>query len=112
MGASHVWLWRLRNGKKELLLQQRSRNKATWPGYFDISAAGHIDGGESPLQSAKREAQEELGLDIATDNLQYIFSLRTPAAKNEIDHVYLYEVDLTFEPSFEMVRLCRRCGWV
>lgn len=92
MGASHVWCWRRCDDSVEILLQQRAFTKSSWPGYYDISAAGHIDAGESPAESAVRECHEELGLEIDIEKLYYIFSLRTPLAKNEIDHVYVYEI--------------------
>lgn len=60
-GASHVWIWRKVGTKTEILLQQRASTKQTWPNLFDISAAGHIDLGETPLGAAIRETSEELG---------------------------------------------------
>lgn len=102
MGASHLWIWRRNNaGKVEVLLQKRALSKKTWPGYDDISAAGHIDAGETPIESAVREAKEEIGLDVDPQKLYYIFSLRTPLVLNEIDHVYLYESPDNFVPSFD-----------
>ena len=67
-GASHVWVWRRTRNEVEILLQKRAGGKHTWPGYYDISAAGHIDFGETPLQAALRETKEEIGLDV--DNTQ------------------------------------------
>jgi isopentenyldiphosphate isomerase len=101
MGSSHVWLWRRNSGKVEILLQRRALTKKTWPGYYDISAAGHIDISETPLKSAVRETREELGLTVDPEKLIYIFSLRTPLVPNEIDHVYLHEVGVDFMPSFD-----------
>lgn len=100
VGASHIWLWRRGASEIEVLLQKRATTKKTWPGYYDISAAGHIDAGETPVESAVREAKEELGTEIDADKLLYLFSLRTPLAKSEIDHVYIYEVDDAFVPEF------------
>lgn len=94
MGGAHVWMWREdMTGKKEILLQKRSEGRISWPGYLDISAAGHIDLGESPLQAAVREAKEEVGVEINPARLYYIFSLRTPLDVSEFDTVYLYELD-------------------
>lgn len=93
MGGAHVWMWREDiTGKKEVLLQKRSLDRISWPGSFDISAAGHIDLGETPIDAAVREAKEEMGIDIVPANLYYIFSLRTPLDAAELDTVYLYKV--------------------
>ncbi len=100
VGASHIWLWRRGASEIEVLLQKRAATKKTWPGYYDISAAGHIDAGESPIESAVRETKEELGVEIDADKLLYLFSLRTPLATSEIDHIYVYEVDDVFAPKF------------
>ena len=62
-GASHVWIWRQENDKPiEVLLQKR--NGTTWPDFWDVSTAGHIDAGESPLETASREGSEELGISL------------------------------------------------
>ena len=44
------------NSKGEILVQNRA------DGYFDHSSAGHVDPGESYLEAAKRELNEELGI--------------------------------------------------
>jgi isopentenyldiphosphate isomerase len=101
MGAAHVWIWRIDiTGKKEILLQKRAQDKKTWPGYLDISAAGHIDLGENPIESAIREAKEEIGLDVTSKDLYYIFSLRTPLDIAEFDTVYLYQLRQDYEFTF------------
>lgn len=101
MGASHVWLWCRRSGTVEVLLQRRALTKSSWPGYYDISATGHIDAAESPVESAVRECGEELGVEIDREKLRYIFSLRTFLTKNEIDHVYLYEIEHDTKLSYD-----------
>lgn len=45
----------------KILFQQRSANKDTNPGCFDITAAGHIEAGETP-RAVVRELDEELGV--------------------------------------------------
>ena len=71
--ASHVWIWRGQGNDTEVLLQKRGASKRTWPGYLDISAAGHIDFGEMPLQAALRETKEELGHEVDPAQLQLLF---------------------------------------
>lgn len=46
-------------------LQKRSRAKDAYPGFWDLSATGHVDPGESYDEAARRELREELGIDAA-----------------------------------------------
>lgn len=100
VGASQVWLWQRSLDGIEVLLQKRASTKKAWPGCYEASVAGHIDASESPVESAVREAREELGVDMDAGRLIYLFSLRTPLAESEIDHVYAYEVDADFVAKF------------
>ena len=65
----HVWLY---TKSKEILLAQRSASKVICPLLWDVSAAGHIDVGESMLNAATREVQEELGLTLQAKDLEKI----------------------------------------
>lgn len=67
--TSHVWILRKKDGKTQVLLQKRSRNKDSYPGCYDISSAGHIPAGEGFVGSALRELQEELGVSAAAEEL-------------------------------------------
>jgi len=49
-----------RNG--QLFIQKRTPTKDIYPGYWDLAAGGVVLAGESYLESAQRELQEELGL--------------------------------------------------
>lgn len=100
MGAAHVWIWRSGDSGIEVLLQKRAQSKKSWPGYYDISAAGHIDGGETPIAAAVREAQEEIGIQLDSSKLYFVLSLRTPLDPTEIDFVYLYELTTDAQFSF------------
>jgi isopentenyl-diphosphate delta-isomerase len=72
-GSSHMWLWRNGGQGVELLLQRRKNEKATWPGFLDVSAAGHIDVGEEPIVAGLRETHEEIGLEFTAEDLQLLF---------------------------------------
>jgi len=52
------------NDKNEVLLQKRSQNKDLYPGFYTLSASGHVSRGETYSQAAKRELKEELGINI------------------------------------------------
>lgn len=73
-GASHIWVYRLVDGKVEVLLQKRSDDKDSFPGCYDVSSAGHLDPGENFLEGALRELKEELGIAAVKGDLQYIYT--------------------------------------
>lgn len=50
------------NSKRELLLQQRSSKKKTWPLVWSNSCCGHPSPGEERGEAVKRRLKDELGL--------------------------------------------------
>lgn len=50
------------NGRGQLLLQQRQKDKEGYPNLWDVSAAGSALAGENSAAAASRELREELGL--------------------------------------------------
>ncbi len=67
--TSHVWILRRKNGRVQILLQKRSEQKDSFPGYYDISSAGHIPSGVDYKSSALRELYEELGYKAHEEDL-------------------------------------------
>ncbi|MBU2929965.1 NUDIX hydrolase [Winogradskyella psychrotolerans] len=65
----HLWLY---TSKGEILLQQRSHKKIIYPLLWDVSVAGHIDAGETFIEAALRETEEEIGLKLDATNLKHI----------------------------------------
>jgi 8-oxo-dGTP pyrophosphatase MutT (NUDIX family) len=100
--AVHIWIWRDGDNGPEIMLQKRSARVKSFPGLLDISAAGHIDVGEQPLETAAREVQEEIGLQIDANDLWLVGVFRTfmeihsgfnkGKIENEFRFVYLLKV--------------------
>jgi len=47
-----------------MYLQKRAASKDTFPGRWDASVGGHVSPGETPEEAIRREAREELGIDL------------------------------------------------
>lgn len=59
--------------QRQVLFQRRRDIKDTFPGCYDITAAGHLTAGEQ-LQDASRELEEELGVHVSFDALSYLLT--------------------------------------
>jgi isopentenyldiphosphate isomerase len=59
----HVWV----TDGTHMLQQQRSLDKKIMPGAWDVSVGGHVGAGETYLDAAIRETEEELGLDLPAE---------------------------------------------
>lgn len=95
--TSHVWIF---NSKGEILLQKRAKNKSSYPGLWDISAAGHLSAGETPEKGALRELFEELGINADSTKLKRIevrkivqHEPKLNFFNNEFAHVYILKFD-------------------
>ncbi|REE25698.1 isopentenyldiphosphate isomerase [Winogradskyella pacifica] len=92
----HLWLY---TSKGEILLQQRSHKKIIFPLLWDVSVAGHIDAGETFIEAALRETEEEIGLKLDPKHLDkigtFLHETRYADGKiqdNEFHQVYIAEL--------------------
>jgi isopentenyldiphosphate isomerase len=84
----HVWIM---NKKRELLIQRRSPRKISYPGMWDVISGGHILVGNSTTDTAVRELSEEIGLELAHKDLEYLFTIEKQTKTNNgtyIDHEF------------------------
>jgi isopentenyldiphosphate isomerase len=112
----HCWLVDTdRVGEPWILLQRRALDKATWPGRWDVSVAGHYAAGEG-IEGGLREIQEEIGLDVDADRLilagrrreQVFFA--SGLIEREVQDVYFLpgRIDLgALRPNTEVIALGR-----
>lgn len=87
--ASMLILGRWNHGKLEILLQKR-QNTGYMDGYYDFAASGHIEKNESAKTAMVREAKEELGIDIAEDELQFSSIVHKSLASDESGYFNFY----------------------
>lgn len=69
--AVGLMLIKIENGKEKILLQKR-KNTGYMDGYWDFSATGHVEEGESMKQAMIREAKEELDIDIKEKEIEFV----------------------------------------
>lgn len=82
----HIWII---NNNKEILLQKRSSNKSTFPNLWAVSVSGHVQAGESSMDTVIREIKEELGLSVTPEKCKYLFTLkRENVFENCINRVF------------------------
>lgn len=85
-------------------IQIRSLSKYNQPGRFDMPVAGHVDGTDTPEQTARKEFAEELGLDPDRDlvDLSEIatYDIAIPDFQphyDEVEHTTLYRATVNPE---------------
>jgi 16S rRNA (adenine1518-N6/adenine1519-N6)-dimethyltransferase len=81
--AVHIHIF---NDAGEVYLQKRSRWKDRDPLLWDSSAAGHVNGREEYDEAARRELQEELGINVPLEKI-----LKLPAStRTGQEFIWLY----------------------
>lgn len=101
--AVHIYIYRIKNGNLEILLQKRADTKDSFPSCWDTSCAGHVSSGDSFLFAAQRELSEELGISAEPDALTFAFN-QLAEKKNifhgkmfidrEFNKVYILKLDV------------------
>lgn len=90
--------------KGMILIQRRSLDMKIYPGFWDNSAAGHVDKGMTYLDAARQEVTEELGIaDPELEEIGYFYASNEYAGykMNNFSRVYRLRVHhqpIMFEP--------------
>lgn len=98
----HAWIATERGPEGRLVVQLRGARKDTNPLRLDVSAAGHLEAGESPEEGV-REIEEELGLHVPAERLHKLGVMAHEARlgtgwDREFNHLYVAIVpDLSLE---------------
>ncbi len=81
------------NSQKQVLLAKRALSKTHNPGKWAPAVAGTVEKGETYDSNIIKEAQEELGLDLATGQLELFLKTRVKSRWNYFAQLYLYKCD-------------------
>jgi isopentenyl-diphosphate Delta-isomerase len=100
--AFSVFLYRKRNSKIEILLQQREKNKYHCGGLWANTCCSHPRQGEEILAAGKRRLKEEVGIhleDALVDVgwFHYKAEFENGLTEHEIDHVLIGAFDEELE---------------
>ncbi len=93
-----IWIY-TSNGL--ILIQKRAKNKDTYPNLWDISVAGHLSAGDTPIEAAIREIEEEIGYTVTPENLIFLKTIQkskritSSIIDNEFNHLYIAELPIT-----------------
>lgn len=79
------------NDKGEILLQKRSKEKESNPNKWTASASGHLSAGDSDIDGAIRELEEEIGIKANAEDLKYLFTVKeqhiNPEKNRNVRHI-------------------------
>ena len=84
----HVWI---KNNQGKYLISQRAKSRPAFPLMWEC-VGGSVLKGESSLQGALRETQEEVGVTLSASNGKLLFS-NTRKQFNDIVDVWLFTYD-------------------
>jgi len=79
-----------------MYLQKRALSKDLYPGRWDTGVGGHMAPGENPEQALRREAREELGIELGD-------SLGTGALERLEPYVYSDDMETEYVFPFRLV---------
>jgi isopentenyldiphosphate isomerase len=78
------------NSQGQIYVHQRTSTKDLFPSMFDVMVGGAVEAGEAYLPAARREIQEELG--VESTDLRFILEHLYDGPKNR-SFIHLFEVN-------------------
>ena len=81
-GSIHILI--VDKKREKTLLQKRCSKKQLYPDMWVIAIGGHISSGEDAISSAKRELEEEFGLNSNNYKIEYLETIQEKLRNNGI----------------------------
>ena len=79
------------NGKIEVLLQLR-QNTGWMDGFWDLGASGHVDKGETLIDAAIRETNEELEINVIPEDVEFLHLSHNNYGENRIYYCFYVKI--------------------
>ena len=89
----------IRNARGELWIPRRSPSKSLYPGALDVSVGGAVQSGESYLEAFRREAAEEVRLDLDAVEWRELAAF-SPFQTGLSSFTRVYEIQTDTAPTF------------
>ena len=83
------------NSKGEIWIPRRTANKKLYPLSLDVSIGGHVDSGESYEDALRREAYEELNINVDDFPKRFLGHLSPKDDVSSFMKVYELQMDIT-----------------
>ncbi|WP_246944003.1 NUDIX hydrolase [Bacillus pinisoli] len=95
------WLYDINDSQVRLYFQKRHPAKDSFANLLDITSAGHLLVGETPIEGV-REVEEELGIKVTAEELRYIGVYKYAYRKDDfIDHEFCHVFIKEYDGSLE-----------
>ena len=82
------------NSNNEVLFQKRSNKKKIFPNLWSIYLTGHVKANEEPIDALIREVKEEIGIDILSNELEYLYTIKEEKKKKDYDERIFFDTYL------------------
>ena len=79
------------NSEGKMLIQQRQPFKRSWSGMWDLTVGGSSVAGDTSLTAAIREVSEEVGVQLAPDELRRVLTIQSECV---LDDIYVVKKDV------------------
>ncbi len=89
----------IKNSEGKLFIPRRQKHKRLFPLGLDVSVGGHVTSGETYDEAFKKEASEELNINI-NDYPYKVLGLMTPHGDNVSAFMKVYEIESDETPSY------------
>ena len=102
-----------KNGMEDEILLQKRYNTGYMDGMWDCAAVGHVDANESMKMALLREAQEELGINIDINNINFatLIDKYEPVSGNTYYNAYFTVTVYEDVPSIKEPEKCSDLQW-
>ena len=79
------------NSEGKMLIQRRQPFKRSWSGMWDLTVGGSSVAGDTSLTAAIRETSEEVGVQLAPEELRRVLTIQSECV---LDDIYVVKKDL------------------